>query len=567
MYNLYPDGNAKPRFSFDVPVTPPDVDPDEGDTVSAYWNPLWTPYMLAALDQLILYATWLGTDAERYLAVNRASNLKELIGEAVANNDPTPTPFWDSVTDVDDSYPPGTLTPWYGTAVVTYASPPEVTFTEKLFTWTFAGFMAISGAPGAAIAFLTIADSFIIAFKTGNIGAIIDIIADASHIATLDTYSVADGLKRVKIQLDPDVDEHQIYIVKDDNPDTIVQVVRDELNPDDVTPPGKRYNPDTDTAQIQNPDGTWTDNPAADTRTDAGAQFAPITADDVPCQSASNMVHWIENLVSGTLTVMATASDAGGLLTFLIGLFLELGPFGWLIDIVLTLALLMFSAGITALSAAFTSTVYDQLLDILYCVLDADGKMDDAGFATVKARCASEIGGLANDVLQAMLFVMGRVGLNNAGTVDGGTGFDCSSLACPWCWEWTETEIYSGASWTITNNIYGSYTRVFADAGFTATLTSIEFDYTYRPNNSADTFAGQNQINDQSSPPALLNDLTPAQPTGTETYTPGSPVSVTSLEIVATSSYTPNGSNYPLLTRIRIAGIGTRPSFADGSAC
>lgn len=231
----------------------------------------------------------------------------------------TPTPFWDSVSDADDSYPAGELTPWYGVADVAYASPPEVTFVEQAFIWLFAGFIAYSGAPGAAIAYLTIAPQFVIALKTGDIGAVVDIIVDASRVGRYDTHSDTPGIMRIPVVGNPDNETHQIYIVKDDDPDTTVTVVRDELNPDDISPPNRRYVPETNKVQIQGADGTWGDNTGADPRSSGAYSFPPVTADDVPCQAASNMSRWISNLIDEVLIVLPTAFDASGLLTLLSG--------------------------------------------------------------------------------------------------------------------------------------------------------------------------------------------------------------------------------------------------------
>lgn len=344
-----------------------------------------------------------------------------------------PTPFWDTATDSDDEYPPGELTPWYGVAVVTYASPPEVTFVESLFIWSFAGFMAYSGAVGAAIAFLTIAPRFVIAFKTGDIGGIVDIIVDASRVGRYNTYSPTPGIMRVPVATDPDLDEHQIYIVKaDDDPDTTIQLVRDELNPNDVSPTNRRYNPIDDTVEILNPDDTWTVNDGADPRISPAFQYAPVVADDPACQAAANMTRYLNDLIDEVLLVIAECNDAAGLLTVLVGLLLELGPFGILIDLILALAFILFSAGATAISAAFTNDVYDQLTCIFFANVEPDGTVTSAGLTAIQAAIDADIGGLVATVLDAMLFLMGNVGLTNAGVV-GDAPADCSGCTAPWC--------------------------------------------------------------------------------------------------------------------------------------
>jgi len=73
-------GWGEPRSSFPQPVTPPSVDPDTGGLVSISFNPAWLPYVLGALTQLTQRTTWSGSDADITLAVDRATNLMNLIG-------------------------------------------------------------------------------------------------------------------------------------------------------------------------------------------------------------------------------------------------------------------------------------------------------------------------------------------------------------------------------------------------------------------------------------------------------------------------------------------------------
>lgn len=416
----------------------------------------WLSVFMGALLPLIDPESW--QPSGELTPDEAADGMLNVIWDAYASDEgecPTvPTPFWDGVTELDDEYPEGELTPWYGVAIVTYASPPEVTFVEQLFIWGFAGFMAYSGAVGAAIAFLTIAPRFVIAFKTGDVGGIVDVIVDASRVGRYNTYSATPGILRVPIYANPDLDEHQIYIVKDDDPDTTVQVVRDELNPNDVSPVNRRYNPDTDQVEILNPDGTWSPNAGADPRTSPAYAYAPVVADDPKCQAAANMTRWLNNLIDQVLTVIAECNDAAGLLTILVGLFVELGPFAILIDLVLALASVLFSAGATAVAAAFTNDVYDQLTCIFYCNISDDGTVTSDQLAAIQAQINTDIGGLVGAVMDAMLALQGYVGLSNTGTI-GSAPADCS--ACPCVPGWLRTLNFADHEGVVTPYLGGSW--------------------------------------------------------------------------------------------------------------
>jgi hypothetical protein len=433
------------QSGFPTPNDPPDSTACRTFQVPA--DEEYYALLMGALDALRQPYNWYinGSLSQQEAADIFAGILDAAYEQALSGQcDPdVPTPWWDTATDSDDMAAVADQ-PWYGLAVVTYASPPEVTFVEQVAIWLFAGFIVYSGQPGAALAFLTIAPKFVIALKTGDVGAVVDLIVDASRVGRYNTYSPTPGVMRIPVVGNPDLDEHQIYIVKDDDPDTVVQVVRDELNPDDVAPSNLRYNPGTDTVEIQGADGTWGENPAADPRSSPAYQFPPVTADDPACQAASNVTRQINNLIDEVLLVLPEAFDAAGLLTLLIGFLVELGPFGVLIDLVLGLAFILFSAGTTAIAAAFPNEVYDQLICIFKCNMDTDGQMSVEQLAAAQAQIDSDIGGLAATILDAMFFLMGNVGISNWGTVDGGEPVDCSDCECTWCYTWDFTSSDGG---------------------------------------------------------------------------------------------------------------------------
>jgi len=103
---------------------------------------------------------------------------------------PLPTPFWDEAVDVDDEADVETQT-WYG--YVTDLDNPTTTFVEDAAVWTFAGFLALAGAPAAAIAFATVAPKFIVAIRRGNLGEIVKLYLDGEEAAVVDTSGYTEG--------------------------------------------------------------------------------------------------------------------------------------------------------------------------------------------------------------------------------------------------------------------------------------------------------------------------------------------------------------------------------------
>lgn len=121
-----------------------------------------------------------------------------------------PTPYWDEDSEVDDEATPEEQI-WYGEVEDPTVVPTTETFQERAEDFAFAGLLAISGLPGAAVSFLTIAPRFRLAFKQANIGNIIRVFVDANEAATIvDTGD--DSVIEVPIIADPELESHQIYI-------------------------------------------------------------------------------------------------------------------------------------------------------------------------------------------------------------------------------------------------------------------------------------------------------------------------------------------------------------------
>jgi len=103
---------------------------------------------------------------------------------------PAETPYWDDESTVDDEEP-AEVQQWYG--YVTDLDSPTTTFVEDVGVWTFAGLLALAGAPAAAIAFTTVAPKFIVAIRRGELGEIIRLYVDGSQQAEVDTSDYAEG--------------------------------------------------------------------------------------------------------------------------------------------------------------------------------------------------------------------------------------------------------------------------------------------------------------------------------------------------------------------------------------
>jgi hypothetical protein len=197
--NLYPGEFNFPVPSFNQAVNPPDVDPDEGETLLYAYNPAWSPVLAAACNQLLQYYSWLGDQDARKLAVDRATNLKIQLQVPVDVGDRDyPAPYWDSEEDVDDSVPADEQD-WYGYVESATAPADSMTFVQSAVIWILTGFVALVLAPtlpvgaAAAITFRTLATRFTLAFNRGDIGEQFRVIIDAKDYGEVDTSSLSVG--------------------------------------------------------------------------------------------------------------------------------------------------------------------------------------------------------------------------------------------------------------------------------------------------------------------------------------------------------------------------------------
>lgn len=220
--NFYPNGFNYPEPSFPQELTAPDVDPDDPDLemILVEYNPAWTEVLMAAVDQLLQYSSWEGTQEDKILAVNRASNLKWLLQEPVDVNDEIPAPYWDSETDVDDSLPADEQD-WYGYVENALAAPDEMTFVQSAVIWILTGFVALVLSPtlpvgaAAAVTFRTLATRFTLAFNRGDVREQFRVIVDAADYETVDTDGLDVG-DIIELNVDglEDLPNHEIIIVR-----------------------------------------------------------------------------------------------------------------------------------------------------------------------------------------------------------------------------------------------------------------------------------------------------------------------------------------------------------------
>lgn len=202
-------------------------------------------------------------------------------------------------------------------------------------------------------------------------------------------------------------------------------LIRKQLKPADVYPEDMRYNPDLE--QFESfIGGEWTANPEGDPRKQT--IFPPRLTADPACDAAESVQDAFKNQIDSILLAIDNGATAFAIAGTILGLF-AFGPFGVFISIALFLADQMLSAGTTALSAAFTETTWDTFKCILYCNMNAQGRLTEASLDQVQIDIGDQIGGLAGGLLNVMLDLSGEGGVNNLGALGNSTG-DCVDCPC-----------------------------------------------------------------------------------------------------------------------------------------
>lgn len=479
-------------------LTPEDVPEDSHcRTFNIPNSTQWLSVFMGALLPLIYPESW-----QKYGALTpdeAADAALNVIWDAYAQDTgqciAIEAPFWDNIEDADDEYPDNPTQPWYGVM-------EGETFVEQVQDWVIASFIAYSGAPSAAIQFLTIAPAFRLAWKSSNVGGIVQVIVDAVEIGRVDTYSASPGIVTLDVaELDPE-EEHLLHLVlmPDESamrfsiPSPAMQVIRKKLDPGEVIPPGQRYSEAEDCIEVFN--GTsWSCSPAADPRHDDALRFPPIGGSDPQCQAAANMSRAIEDFIADVVNTLSWATVAEATLSTVLTAAAIFFPATVAVGVFAILALdigtILFGAGLVAIAAAFTAEVYDQLTCIFYCNIDADGQLIAGQLEAINTQIADEIGGLVSLVTSAMFLLMGEVGLSNAGAT-GDAPADCTECPCAWCFEidFTATDgdflpdtpngldaVYTpGVGWTQATFGSSTGTYIYRDIDPTV-LTEVYFEY------------------------------------------------------------------------------------------
>jgi hypothetical protein len=422
--------------------------PNAADEIPSYLlflfpDSTWSQYILGACRALVYDYNWY--EAGDLQPDEASEQFRALVQQAPYNLQPQeiPAPYWDEDTadDADDEMQRDTQI-WYGKIVETMgfvAEDVSLTFLDNVGIFAIAGFIAYAGQPGAAIAFIPIAQRFTLAFKQNSLGGVVKALIDFAEVAEIDTYGVTDGVASLNVVMPDDGDPHTLYVMlSEDNPHSIenpsMTVIRKRLSESEVSgdPTKIRFNDDCECIQTS-PDGgtTWIDNPQADPRHGLAYTKPPLGGDDARCDMAANRVKWVRDFIDSMVAALETAGEIFTIANIALQFYeLLFGEAGLIVDLFFEIGSIVVGVGGSALDGAFTETVYDALNCLFFCNAQPDGSVDLAAFNALVAGvdASPDINTTAQLVLDAILGAQGENGVNNAGVIGGQTG-DCSACA------------------------------------------------------------------------------------------------------------------------------------------
>lgn len=126
------------------------------------------------------------------------------------------SPYWDNAEDNEIELPASEQT-WYGQVTDWLAPSDELDFTQNLALWALTGFVAYAAGVGAAIFFRTTAKQFIIAIEGQDIPELIRIVVDSATYDVDTTGRSGEVIEQICVG-DPDLEEHDIYVIKGELP-------------------------------------------------------------------------------------------------------------------------------------------------------------------------------------------------------------------------------------------------------------------------------------------------------------------------------------------------------------
>lgn len=199
----------------------------------------------------------------------------------------------------------------------------------------------------------------------------------------------------------------------------------------------------------------------------AGSLTQPVDTSTAggKCAAANAFVTAMKDAVQAIIDKKELGGLAADITSLVIGLMVGLGV------IATGGALAVFGAGLAAVVAhyttsefeeAFTSSVWDDLLCLIFCAMDDTGHLSQADALSVAAQIQSSHPGIAGDTLHDLITSLGEVGTTNATRSKLPGTLSCEACPCIDACENPELKFYWGNVTETTVNEDGSVTMEVA---------------------------------------------------------------------------------------------------------
>lgn len=185
----------------------------------------------------------------------------------------------------------------------------------------------------------------------------------------------------------------------------------------------------------QSDDGgaTWHDAPQFDPRNSIPRipPSPPTSTDNAKCAYADSVVNHFKE---GFVDVLEEGQTAEELLGFLTGIAEAVfgpltGPIGWIVPALFAIATAAVAVGLSAITAAFTPGVWNDIRCLIFNHMNADGSFTQSQLDAIYAGIPG--GAVVQTLIRSWLAAIGTTGMTNAAHLaKGSTSTDCS---CPDC--------------------------------------------------------------------------------------------------------------------------------------
>lgn len=246
-----------------------------------------------------------------------------------------------------------------------------------------------------------------------------------------------------------------------------MMVIRKRLSADEIGNPRLRINPTTGEVE-STPDGgtTWNPAPGEDPR-HSDAFRLPALVGDHRCDVAARITAELQE----ALAVFITDASAALIVTNVLALLLLLtGPIGWAVDFIFAVGTAIASIGVAAITAAFTSEVWEGIQCIIYNNIDENGQMSQAQADAIYAEIFANYSGTISGTYAQLNSLFGEVLFSNAGVERTETG-DCDDCDSTWRYRWDFRLNDGGFTFDSEAGITGGVWRGDATHGYGKTAT------------------------------------------------------------------------------------------------